>query len=419
MKNAENHPCYSAEAKHKFARVHLPVAPRCNIQCNYCNRSYDCVNESRPGVTSAVLTPAQALEYVNRLNGRMDNLSVVGIAGPGDPFANPRETMDTLRLIHEAHPDKVLCLSSNGLNIEPYAETLAQLGVHHVTLTINATDPDILGQIYAWARHDKIIYRGKAAGMYLLEKQLSALKKLVSLGITVKVNTIVLPGINDHHIVEVAQTVSALGAKLMNPIALYPTRDTPFETLSKPTEGTMKKVKETIKPIIEPMTHCARCRADAAGMLGKDSPEAMTILKEVAAGPLNPQDNRPFVAVATYEGIMVNQHLGEALELYIFRQTPNGYNLEAQRPTPHAGSGDVRWLTLARTLKDCRALLVSGIGPTPEEILSNCGIKVVQMSGMIDEGLDGIFMGKPIRSVPRNQIFKCGSNCKGNATGCA
>ena len=59
------HPCYDEEAHRTFARMHLPVAPRCNIQCNYCNRKFDCVNESRPGVTSEVLTPEQACEYVD------------------------------------------------------------------------------------------------------------------------------------------------------------------------------------------------------------------------------------------------------------------------------------------------------------------------------------------------------------------
>ncbi len=52
------HPCFNEEAKHTSARVHLPVAPKCNIQCNYCNRKFDCVNESRPGVTSSVLAPS-------------------------------------------------------------------------------------------------------------------------------------------------------------------------------------------------------------------------------------------------------------------------------------------------------------------------------------------------------------------------
>jgi nitrogen fixation protein NifB len=40
-----NHPCYSEEAHHHFARMHVAVAPACNIQCHYCNRKYDCANE--------------------------------------------------------------------------------------------------------------------------------------------------------------------------------------------------------------------------------------------------------------------------------------------------------------------------------------------------------------------------------------
>ncbi|MCB1485180.1 MAG: nitrogenase cofactor biosynthesis protein NifB, partial [Hyphomicrobiaceae bacterium] len=44
----KDHPCYSEEAHHYFARMHVAVAPACNIQCNYCNRKYDCANESRP-----------------------------------------------------------------------------------------------------------------------------------------------------------------------------------------------------------------------------------------------------------------------------------------------------------------------------------------------------------------------------------
>ena len=82
------HPCFDASAKNMHARVHLPVAPKCNIQCNYCNRKYDCVSESRPGVTSAVVTPFQAVEYLKELSNYLENISVVGIAGPGDPMAN-------------------------------------------------------------------------------------------------------------------------------------------------------------------------------------------------------------------------------------------------------------------------------------------------------------------------------------------
>ena len=69
------------------------MAPRCNIKCGYCTRRHDCVNESRPGVTSRILTPVQALEQVR---GIMSSdafgsiIKVVGIAGPGDPLEKPQ-----------------------------------------------------------------------------------------------------------------------------------------------------------------------------------------------------------------------------------------------------------------------------------------------------------------------------------------
>jgi len=58
------HPCYSEAAHHHYARMHVAVAPACNIQCNYCNRKFDCANESRPGVVSELLTPAEAAHKV-------------------------------------------------------------------------------------------------------------------------------------------------------------------------------------------------------------------------------------------------------------------------------------------------------------------------------------------------------------------
>jgi L-lysine 2,3-aminomutase len=110
----KNHPCFSVGAHKKFGRIHLPVAPMCNIQCKYCIRKYDCANESRPGITSKVMTPAEAMERVTAVVERNDNISVVGIAGPGDPLAN-EATFETLSLIHRAFPDLILCVSTNGL----------------------------------------------------------------------------------------------------------------------------------------------------------------------------------------------------------------------------------------------------------------------------------------------------------------
>jgi len=91
----QNHPCYSEDAHHYFARMHVAVAPACNIQCHYCNRKYDCSNESRPGVVSEVLTPDQAVKKTMAVAATIPQMTVLGIAGPGDPLANPERTFET------------------------------------------------------------------------------------------------------------------------------------------------------------------------------------------------------------------------------------------------------------------------------------------------------------------------------------
>src|ERR1035437_4061688 len=312
------HPCFDIEAKHKHARVHLPVAPRCNIQCNYCNRKYDCTNESRPGVTSAVLSPFQSVEYLKELDNHIDNISVIGIAGPGDPFANPEETIAIMQIVKQEFPDKLFCLSTNGLNLKPYIDIIADLGVTHVTITINAVDPEITAKIYSWVRFEKKVYHGVAAAEVILHNQLECIPLLKKRGITVKINSIILPGINDHHIPEVAKVVAALGADVMNCIPVVSNKDTVFGGIEEPSKIMIFKVRTLAQEHIKMMTHCSRCRADAAGLLGQDFKGAFGVLQEFASKPIKPNEERPYVAVATYEGMLVNMHLGEADKLYVF-----------------------------------------------------------------------------------------------------
>lgn len=418
MIDIEKHPCFSKEAKGKYARVHLPVAPKCNIQCNYCKRDNDCVNESRPGVTSKVLSPEQALTYLIKLKEKMPNLSVVGIAGPGDPFANPVETMTTLHLIRKEFPEMILCLSSNGLNVAPYVDVLAELKVSHVTITMNALDPEVTKDIYKWVRFDKRGYIGMEGAKLLLEKQLEAIRMLKMYDITVKINTIVIPGINDHLVGEIAKATKAMGAGLMNAIPLYPVAETPFENLEEPSPIMMRELRAKIAQHITPMTHCARCRADAVGLLGQDDPEAKKLLSDVANLSVSLDENRLFVAVASNEGMLVNQHLGEADSLYIYKETPSGYRMVEERRTPPSGTGNLRWEALGKSLDDCRALLVGGIGPSPSSIIGRSGIKIIEMTGLIDDGLDAVYKGKSLRTVKKADVFRCGAECSGKGTGC-
>ena len=418
-KDLSKHPCFNPAVKGQFGRVHLPVAPKCNIKCNYCNRKYDCVNESRPGVTSTVLTPKQALVYMEKVLEKEPRITVAGIAGPGDPFANPDETMETMRLISEKFPETILCLASNGLAISPYIEELAEMNVSHVTITINAVDPEITKNIYGWVRDGKFGFRGRQGAELLLARQLAAVKKLKEHGITVKVNTIVIPGINDHHVEEVARTMQGLGVDLLNCMAMFPNVDTPFADIPQPDKQQMATVRNLAEQYLPQMRHCTRCRADAVGLLDDDKTEEMRgCLSACAAMPSDPAEARPYVAVASMEGVLVNQHLGEAAKFQIWEKRDNGFALVEERPAPPTGGGLRRWLQMARLLRDCRAVLVSGVGESPREVLAKAGVKTVEMNGFIETGLEAIYSGRKLEPLKgRRQPCTKGA-CSGSGGGC-
>ena len=413
------HPCFNKEVKGQFGRVHLPVAPKCNIKCNYCNRKYDCVNESRPGVTSTVLNPEQSLQYMRRVLEKEPRISVAGIAGPGDPFANGEETMETMRLLRQEFPDLILCLASNGMAIGPYIEELADIKVSHVTITINSVDPEIGEKVYSWVRDGKIVYQGKQAAELLLARQLEAVKKLKENNITVKINSIIIPGINDHHIIEVAKKMQELGADLLNCMALFPTVDTIFGDIEQPGKKKVNSIRKAAEKYIPQMRHCTRCRADAVGLLDDDKTEEFRgCLSACAKLPSVAGKERRYVAVATLEGILVNQHLGEAERFQVWEKKEDLYRLVEEREAPDQGGGLRRWVRLAKVLGDCQAVLVSGIGETPHDILSKSGVKPLTMNGFIEEGLKRVFEGEDVSVLQARKETCSKGGCSGQGGGC-
>jgi nitrogen fixation protein NifB len=141
-------------------------------------------------------------------------------------------------------------------------------------------------------------------------------------------------------------------------------------------------------------------------------------LLQAAAAPLVAGENRPYVAVATFEGVLVNQHLGEAMQISVFGRDAEGFSRVDVRTAPPPGGGPERWAALAETLKDCRALLVASAGQAPRAALAEHGIQVVMMEGLVEEGLRAVYSGVPIRGPLRTQ-HRCGSGCAGSGLGCS
>lgn len=271
-KNIQGHPCFGGN-HHQNGRMHLAVAPRCNIKCAYCSRRHDCANESRPGVTSRLLTPEEAIVKVretmaSEIMGPI--IKVVGIAGPGDPLAN-KETFETFRLVRKEFPQLILCMSTNGLLLPEKIAELNRIGLRSLTVTVNALDPAIAAAIYSHIVYHGRTYTGKKGAAILLENQLAGIRLAADCGITVKVNTVFIPGVNEAQVPLIAHRVKELGAQVMNVMPLIPQAD--FANVTPPSEETLAAIRTENEKIIGQMRHCRQCRADAVGLIGREQEE--------------------------------------------------------------------------------------------------------------------------------------------------
>lgn len=267
LRKIAEHPCYDRKAQHKYGRIHLAVAPSCNIQCNFCVREFDCVNESRPGVTSKVLTPQEALEKTRQVLTEYPFIKVVAIAGPGDPLDND-ETFETFELIRNEFPEITLCMSTNGLMLPEKLQDMLRVGVSTLTVTVNAIDPEIQAKIVDHVVYHDKIYKGVEAAKIQIKNQLDGIKAAVDAGIVIKVNTVLIPGINDKHVVEIARKLNELGVYIMNIMPLI--NQGAFANIEPPTAEERKAAQEACEPYVMQMRHCRQCRADAYGLLSQD-----------------------------------------------------------------------------------------------------------------------------------------------------
>jgi nitrogen fixation protein NifB len=255
------HPCYTESAARTSGRMHLPVAHRCNLGCNYCERAIGvgAAVYRGPGSSRSILSPQAASALADRVAG-LGWLRVVGIAGPGEPLANP-ETFETLRVVRAAHRDLLLCLSTNGLDLEQSLPELLRAGLKALTVTINTTSPETAARLYGWAQIDGRRVTGEAAAPEILLRQWRGLAAAAEAGLLIKVNSVLIPGVNTEDLPAVARDAAYVGAHRHNIMPLIPRGR--MRNMSAPSQHELEAVREECARWLPQFRGCIQCPADA------------------------------------------------------------------------------------------------------------------------------------------------------------
>jgi MoaA/NifB/PqqE/SkfB family radical SAM enzyme len=335
-------------------------------------------------VAAKVLTPEEAVERYKAAKTRFPNLTVAGIAGPGDALANFPAVSSTLSLIRKLDGDVTFCVSTNGLRLPEYAAGLITLGVSHLTVTINTLDEKVGGRIYRFVNYGGVRHILRDGARILIENQQAGLAEAAKLGLVIKVNIVLIKGINDGEIPRIVTRVKELGAQMTNIMQLIPVRGTFFEGVPMTSRVELDRTRMECAPILPQMFHCQHCRSDAVGTLDKD--EFREFAGE-AADTAQGTGRTLRVAVASRNGMAVDLHFGHASSFYIYEAGGDVSDevefLERRDvakscggPGNCGGSEGDAFDAICDTLSDVDAVLVIRIGERPRGLLEERGIRV-------------------------------------------
>ena len=158
-------------------------------------------------------------------------------------------------------------MSTNGLLLYERADDILEVGIDSLTVTVNAVNPEIEAKLNKYVIYHGKVIEGVEGAKILIENQLKGIKKLADAGMTIKINTVLVPDINGDHIEEIARTVAEAGASIYNIIPLIPQAELKNERA--PVCREIDEARTKASQYIDVFRHCQHCRADAVGVPGK------------------------------------------------------------------------------------------------------------------------------------------------------
>ncbi len=153
--------------------LRLAVTDRCNLRCSYCMPEEGLLHLQKELILS--------WEEMERICRIFVNLGVnkIRITG-GEPFVRKGLT-DFLAGLKQILPTPQIAITTNGTLLDPHLRYLKELGIHDLNISLDSLNPDTF----------RLITRRDGFG-----KILSTIDAAIDMEFRVKVNMVVLPGIN-------------------------------------------------------------------------------------------------------------------------------------------------------------------------------------------------------------------------------
>jgi len=158
--------------------IRVSVTSRCNFRCLYCMPNTPFEWEPHENI----LSYEEMFEFLRlAIDEGVKKIRLTG----GEPLL--RKDLDVfVKMLHDYKPDLDLALTTNGYYLKEYAKKLKDAGLKRVNISLDSLKPEVAAKI---AQKD------------VLNKVIEGIDEAIKVGLKVKLNTVVMGGINDGEIV--------------------------------------------------------------------------------------------------------------------------------------------------------------------------------------------------------------------------
>jgi len=166
----------------KIDYIRVSVTSRCNFRCLYCmpNTPFDWSPKEN------VLSYEEMFEFLKlAIDEGVKKIRITG----GEPLL--RKDLDVfIKMLHSYKSSLDLALTTNGYYLKEYAKKLKNAGLKRVNISLDTLNPEIAKKI---AQKD------------VLDRVLKGIDEAIKVGLKVKLNTVVMKGINDKEILDLLE----------------------------------------------------------------------------------------------------------------------------------------------------------------------------------------------------------------------